>query len=797
MVKKFWLNEISFTWKVLVPMLIVVLSFFILTAAYTYSNTKKIQLQLLEKELSLEIQSIEKQFSNELFQKRLITERVGEKKEVGAYLQKVNARDTAKFYDLNKSVQKLLDDAKSNNSHIDRMWISDVDGEIAVGNSGLLAEDLIGIKKRYWFTLAKKNEGVFYTKPYQNERTKTRTISVIYPIIKNDKRLGYIGIDMALRNLLPTAKSSGITGENIVLFSSDGQILFDENRMWPLFKNEHIPLNVSSTVPINRGKYYVELRKVSNSDWEMGAYVQEEKVLAPLKDFQKRIIFFWFIAIVFLLVVIKAVMSYAMRDFNSVVDQLKYIEKGDFTKKINVHSRDEIGRIADAAEYMGQQLHKQMEILNFQASFDMLTKLPNRSSIERRIDVGIRHCRLRNEGMTVAFIDVDNFKEVNDTHGHAFGDELLIQVGQRVQTMLSKNKYLGRFGGDEFILLLKSNCEVATRRKLNDILQLFNEPFDLNGHDIYATASIGVARYPSDSITRSGLLAKADTALFEAKKQGRNRIEFFQGEMQESFEKKMRLEAGLRTALENNEFELFYQPQFNFSLGYMESAEALIRWNHPEWGMVSPDEFIPLAESSGHIRSIGAWVIDEGIKMAKMLKQHYPRLHHIGLNVSSVQLRERNFVEQVKTALAKYNIEPSLIELEITESVVIDRLEETIEKLSALKELGIALALDDFGTGYSSLNYLRRLPIDQVKLDRSFIQEMDEDPKKATMVHYIIEMAHSLGLRVVAEGVETEKQMQMLNTLQVDKVQGYFYSRPITQEGLFTFVDEKYGEIQL
>ncbi|OMC81702.1 EAL domain-containing protein [Viridibacillus sp. FSL H8-0123] len=796
MVKKFWLNEISFTWKVLVPMLIVVLSFFILTATYTYSNTKKIQLQQLEKELSLEIQSIEKQFSNELFQKRLIAERIGEKKEVETYIQKAHTHDNVQFHNLNNSVQKLLDDAKSKSSYIDHIWITDAYGEFMIGNSGLLAEDMIGIKKRPWFTLDTKKEGVFYTKPYQDEHTKTSTISVIYPFSTNDKRLGYIGIDMALNNLLPTAKSGGITGQNIVLFSSDGHVLFDENQMWPLFKKEHIPLNISSPVSIDKGDYYVELRKVSNSDWKMGVYVPEEKVLAPLKDFQKRIIFFWLVAILILLFVIKAVMTYSMKDFNSVVDQLKQIEKGDYTKKLKIQRRDEVGRIADAAEHMGKQIHKQMEILNFQASFDMLTKLPNRSSIERRIDVGIRHCRLQNEEMTVAFIDVDNFKDVNDTHGHAYGDELLIQVGQRVQTRLSNSSYLGRFGGDEFILLLKANCEVS-RQNLNEILLLFNEPFNLNGHDVYATASIGVAIYPTDSITRAGLLVKADTALYEAKKQGRNQVEFFKGEMQESFEKKMRLEAGLRTALENNEFELFYQPQLNVSLGYMASAEALIRWNHPEWGMVSPDEFIPLAESSGHIRSIGAWVIDEGIKMAKTLKQHYPRLHRIGLNVSSVQLKERNFVEQVKMAIEKYNIDPSLIELEITESVVIDRLEETIEKLSALKKLGIALALDDFGTGYSSLNYLRRLPIDRVKLDRSFIQEMDEDPKKATMVHYIIEMAHSLGLKVVAEGVETEKQMQMLNMLQVDKVQGYFYSRPITQEGLFTFVDEKYGEIQL
>ncbi|MGE7922786.1 EAL domain-containing protein [Viridibacillus arvi] len=796
MVKKFWLNEISFTWKVLVPMLIVVLSFFILTATYTYSNTKKIQLQQLEKELSLEIQSIEKQFSNELFQKRLIAERIGEKDEVVTYLQKAYTRDNVNFNNSNISVQKLLDDAKSKSSYIDLMWITDADGEFMVGNSGLLAEDMIGIKNRPWLTIATKNKGVIYTKPYQDEHTKTRTISVIYPVTSNGKRLGYIAIDMALNNIIPTAKTGGITGQNILLFSSDWQVLFDENQMWPLLKKEHIPLNISSPVSIDKGKYYVELRKVSNSDWKMGVYVPEEKVLAPLKDFQKRIVFFWLVAILFLLFVIKTVMTYSMKDFNSVVDQLKQIEKGDYTKKFKIQRRDEVGRIADAAEHLGKQIHKQMEILNFQASFDMLTKLPNRSSIERRIDVGIRHCRLQNEEMTVAFIDVDNFKDVNDTHGHAYGDELLNQVGQRVQTRLSKSSYLGRFGGDEFILLLKANCE-AIQQNLNEILLLFNEPFHLNGHDIYATASIGVAIYPRDSKSRAGLLAKADTALYEAKKQGRNRVEFFQGEMQETFEKKMRLETGLRTALENNEFELFFQPQLNVSLGYMASAEALIRWNHPEWGIVPPDEFIPLAESSGQIRSIGAWVIDEGIKMAKTLKQHYPRLHRIGLNISSVQLRERNFVEQVKTAIAKYNIDPSLIELEITESVVIDRLEETIEKLTALKKLGIALALDDFGTGYSSLNYLRRLPIDRVKLDRSFIQEMDEDPKMATMVHYIIEMAHSLGLKVVAEGVETEKQMQMLNMLQVDKIQGYFYSRPITQEGLFTFVDEKYGEIQL
>ncbi|MBK3494855.1 EAL domain-containing protein [Viridibacillus sp. YIM B01967] len=795
MVKKLWVNKISFTWKVLVPMLIVVLSFFILIATFTYSNIKKIHLQQLERELSLEIDSIEKQFSNELSQKGKVAQCIAEKTVVDKFLQHSNRRGNAKSFDLYKSVQQLLDDAKSMNGHIDLAWVANVDGEIILGNSSVPSEDIYKLKKRPWFTLAVKQEDVFYTKPYEDEYMKRRTISIIYPITSNNKRTGYVGIDVALNNLLPMSNPGGITGQNIVLLSSNSEILLDDHRMWPLFEDENIPLNVPSPVSNAKGAYYVELREVTNSDWKMAVYVLEEKVLAPLKGFQKKIIFFWLIAMLILFFVIKAVLKYSMRDFNSVVDQLKQIENGDYTKKIKVQRKDEVGRIADAAEHMGKQIHKQMEILNFQANFDMLTKLPNRSSIEQKIENGIHQSQLQNAEMTVAFIDVDNFKEVNDTYGHAYGDELLIQIGQRVQARLGENSYFGRFGGDEFILLIKANPK-AIQQNLKEILQIFEEPFDLHGYDVYASVSIGVADYPTDSLSRGGLLAKADTALYEAKKQGRNRIEFFQDEMKDCFEKKMRLEAGLHTALENNEFELFYQPQLNVSLGYMASAEALIRWNHPEWGMVSPAEFIPLAESSGRISSIGAWVIDEGFKMAKELKQHYPKLQRIGLNVSSVQLREQNFVEQVKVALAEYNIEPSLIEFEITESVVIDRLEETIEKLSELKKLGIALALDDFGTGYSSLNYLRRLPIDRVKLDRSFIQEMDEDPKLATMVHHIIEMAHGIGLEVVAEGVETEKQMQMLNALQVDKVQGYFYSRPIDQKGLYAFIDAKYGEIQ-
>ncbi len=427
---------------------------------------------------------------------------------------------------------------------------------------------------------------------------------------------------------------------------------------------------------------------------------------------------------------------------------------------------------------------RQAELAIHQLSnYDSLTGLPNRTLLEDRLNQAIAQASREEHCLGVMFLDLDQFKQVNDTLGHVYGDNLLKLVSQRLERCLRKSDTVARLGGDDFIIILTGvrQCEHISQvaRKILDAL---SEPLQLDEHEIFTTASIGIAIYPVDGDAPHLLLKNADIAMYQAKEQGRNAFQFFSREMNYKAEERLLLDNSLRRALERQEFFVHYQPQMDLLTGRLIGMEALVRWQHPEMGMVTPEKFIPLAEDSGLIIPIGEWVLKTACRQNKAWQEMGFGPLRVAVNLSGRQFKQERLVESVAAILNETGLAPSLLELEITESIIMRNAEETIVTLRRLKEMGISLAIDDFGTGYSSLSYLKHFPIDRLKIDRSFVLDITTDPDDAAIAEAIISMAHSLKLKVTAEGVEQQEQLRFLAQRNCDEMQGYLVSRPISTE---------------
>lgn len=412
--------------------------------------------------------------------------------------------------------------------------------------------------------------------------------------------------------------------------------------------------------------------------------------------------------------------------------------------------------------------------------YDSLTGLPNRAffldRLRHMLAQGLRYHRK----VAVLFIDLDRFKVINDTLGHQVGDELLQQFGQRLSTVCRASDTLGRFGGDEFVMILpdlrNGQEAVAVARKL---IGLLAEPFRAAEQDLYLGASIGVAVFPDDADDADTLLRYADTAMFRAKDLGRGGWQFHTPVMNERALERLHLETDLRHALERNEFELHYQPKVSCASGEIVGFEALLRWNHPTRGLVFPADFIASLEESGLIIRVGAWVLEAACRQLVLWQQAGFGRTGVSVNLSARQLEDPHLIDTVRTALDASGLEAASLELELTESMLMRNAEQVIATLGELRRLGIRLSVDDFGTGYSSLSYLKRFPLDAVKVDRSFVQDITADPDDASITRAVITMAHSLKLKVVAEGVETDGQLSLLIANQCDEIQGYLFSPPL------------------
>jgi len=425
-----------------------------------------------------------------------------------------------------------------------------------------------------------------------------------------------------------------------------------------------------------------------------------------------------------------------------------------------------------------------------QAYFDELTGLPNRALLADHMELAFSQARRYEEYAAVLLLDLDNFKQTNDTLGHAKGDLLLQQVALRLQSTLRKCDTLARWGGDEFVLLLTGmQSELATAKVANKILDLLTEqPFELNESEIFTSASAGIALFPRDGEDGETLLKHADIAMYEAKRDGRNDFHFFSKQMQQKAMARHRLEANMRRALRQEEFYLVYQPQVNLCSGQIVGVEALVRWQSDNLGLIPPSEFIPIAEETGLIRPLGEWILRTACQQAVSWQGANRPPLRLAVNLSVCQLRQPNLVELIDKILKETGLSPRLLELEITESVFMDQKESATLILGQLQQRGIQIAIDDFGTGYSSLSYLKNVPIDRIKIAQEFVRDIPQDPDDVAIVQAIIAMTSRLGLKQIAEGVETIDQLVFLRQHGCHDMQGYYFAKPMRAEQLTDFL---------
>jgi diguanylate cyclase (GGDEF)-like protein len=411
---------------------------------------------------------------------------------------------------------------------------------------------------------------------------------------------------------------------------------------------------------------------------------------------------------------------------------------------------------------------------------DTLTTLPNRLLLEDRVEQVLVECRRSGGQCAVLFVDLDRFKMLNDSLGHYAGDTVLRAVADRLRGSVRLEDTVSRLGGDEFVILLRNITQLEdAARVARKIMEALAPPVRVEQQELRIGASIGIAVYPAHGDSSTRLIANADAAMYYIKKSGRSSFAFFSPEMSTFFPERLALETELRGALENNQIELHYQPKVDVRTGRIVGTEALARWRHPERGMIMPSEFIPFAEETGLIVALGRWVLHEACAQNRAWQSRGICDLSVAVNISGVQFQQRNFVETVAYALAKSGLAPRYLELEITESVLMQNPAEAIGMLAQLARMGVSLSIDDFGTGYSSLNYLKRFPIHKLKIDQSFIRDISIDSDDAAIVHAIIALAHSLRLRVVAEGVEKQEQLNFLRVIGNDEYQGFLHSKPL------------------
>jgi diguanylate cyclase (GGDEF)-like protein/PAS domain S-box-containing protein len=429
------------------------------------------------------------------------------------------------------------------------------------------------------------------------------------------------------------------------------------------------------------------------------------------------------------------------------------------------------------------------------AYYDLVTGLPNRGMFLERLHQSLAQAQRDLDKVNLIFLDLDNFKDVNDTRGHDVGDKLLRSVAERLSACMRDSDVLARLGGDEFVVVCpavanKENVAAVVQR----IMAIFSDPFEIEGRQIYTSASIGIAVYPDDSQDASTLFRCADTAMYQAKNEGRAQFRFFSAELNQKIIHRVALENSLRKGIENQEFFLHYQPLWDLKTTKMAGVEVLLRWQSSDYGLMQPSTFISLLEDSGLINIVGEWVLRTACVQMREWTMVEHRELKMAVNISGKQLKNTKFLETLTSIIHETGVNPRNLELEFTESVIMENVEETVEIFRKLKEMGIQLSIDDFGTGYSSLNYLKHFPVDRIKIDRSFVTDVHNNQSDSAIIEAIVSMAQSLSLRVVAEGVENSDQLHSLSKLGCDEVQGFYLAMPMHAESLAEKLGKKHGK---
>lgn len=454
------------------------------------------------------------------------------------------------------------------------------------------------------------------------------------------------------------------------------------------------------------------------------------------------------------------------------------------------NAQGEVVFIDGIARDITQQYSTQEE-LAYLAKHDVLTSLTNRVYLEEELNKLIAHSKKAQSNFAFLFLDLDHFKQINDTLGHHIGDKLLQNVAQRIKPEISREDIFSRLGGDEFVIIFNKVDETSLTTKINKVMNLMRSTWKIDSHELKVSVSVGIAMYPNDGNSMLELMKNADIAMYKSKALGRDNFSFFTEELNTKVYRDMQLEQSMARALEENQFILHYQPKRELSSDKLIGAEALVRWEHPTFGLIYPDEFIGLCENTGFILKLGKWIIEEGCRAIATFntKREYKELS-LSVNVSTRQLQNNDICEIIKNALDENKIASQQLIIEITESIMVDNNEKMIDTLNTIRSYGVSLSMDDFGTGYSSLSYLNSLPINEIKIDKTFVDEIPKNGDKKVLLDIIIAMGETLGIRIIAEGVEEEYQKEYLLNTGCLSYQGYLFSKPISKNEYIKFLDK-------
>ena len=588
----------------------------------------------------------------------------------------------------------------------------------------------------------------------------------------------------------------------------DGRVIFCDSSLssYGIYENkilktvEKISLNGEPGDLENGGEMVRYVGRKLHENFNVYAMLPESELKAETRGLA---IMVGLIALLTIAITITLALLFLKKLIITPVQQLSVaaneVGMGRMDVNLDVKARDEIGELAHAFKSMSRNLASTSEQIKYLAYHDSLTGLPNRRMFQEYLSHALLVAKRNETKVALLFLDVDNFKNINDKYGHQVGDEFLIELSKRFSSILRGSDYLShanpvfenmfdsvsRLGGDEFTFILTDiNQKFVEAKVAGRLLEALSEPMKVKDHMFVMTGSIGITLYPDDAKDAEILIRNADIAMYHAKQSGKNNYQYYTQSINEAVQEKLVIEDRLHKAVDNDELKLFFQPIVNTLTEEVVGCEALLRWDDPEFGAIPPATFIPLAEENGAIVKIGNQVLEKAVHQLHFWKRNRINLLPVSVNVSVAQLRDENIVDFIKDLLDEASIDPALLTLELTESALIDTIEHSLKTLQDIKELGVRIALDDFGTGYSSLSYLRKFEIDVLKIDRSFVSEIEFRRDNAELTRAMIAMAHSIALPVIVEGVETKGQREMLREYGADSLQGYFFYYPVSVEEL-------------